>query len=302
MNENPRNFFAVQWIMDPHATYNPPDRFPTERTKNRASLPRPLEDYRKLGSKGDPKTGLPSLPEIADVLTETERAYLRELYDRELESVDERVGYILKGLETSGLAESTLIVFTSDHGEGFGEHGRFLHGGGRWLYQEFIRIPLIVSGPGVLRGRRVAGPVSLVDLMPTLCELLRVRCLEDAQGESFRTVLTGEAQALPDSRGAYIVGTTRRGQFDALIRGDFKLILTPDGRELYDLEADPDERRDLSTERPEIVARLTTEILALRVETEARRTRGGEDPEVLARASEETLEQLRALGYVESPN
>jgi len=151
----------------------------------------------------------------------------------------------------------------------------------------------------VVRGRRVKGPVSLVDLMPTLCQLLEVECMGSAQGKSLHAVLTGESAELPKSRAAYIVGTTRRGQFDALIRGNFKLIVTPEGWELYDLDADPYESTDLSAERPQIVARLEADIRALREETEARRTRVGGDPEVLEHASQETLEELRALGYVE---
>jgi len=117
--------------MDPHATYDPPDRFAPRLPTDRSSLQRPLADYRKLGSKGDAAAGIAPLAEISALLTESERSCLRALYDRELESVDERVGHLLEGLEKSGYAENTIVVFTSDHGEGFGEHERYLHGGGR---------------------------------------------------------------------------------------------------------------------------------------------------------------------------
>ena len=303
LRENRGPFFAVQWIMDPHAAYDPPPSTEVELDIAPSGLPHPLHYYRALGSRTDAREGLPRLAERVGAMTEAEVDLLVSLYGLEIESVDQRVGFVLEGLAQSGHTEDTIVVFTSDHGEGFGEHGRFFHGGGRWLYEEFVRVPLILRGPGVVSGRRVSDVVSHVDLMPTLCDLMRVRCLPEAQGVSLGDALRAAEPPVGRERPAYLVGTTRRGEFDALRDGRFKLIATPDRTELYDLADDPRERNDLSLQRPEVVKRMLSELVALRAATRARReARGGvTHPDALRRASRETLDALRSLGYLESP-
>jgi arylsulfatase A-like enzyme len=239
------------------------------------------------------------LEKVGKRLSPAEVAFLRELYRREVESVDERVGHLLRALELSGRTDQTFVVFTSDHGEGFGEHGRFLHGNS--FYDELVAVPLLIAGPGVAGPLRVPDAVSLVDVMPTLRELLDVECLRpDVRGQSLAPLLAGVRDAA--WRPSYLVNHSLRHRGDALVDGRHKLIAGP-GRplELYDLERDPAERHDLAARRPEVAARMAQQLRRLRRENEARRERKRAlaDDETLKQTSEETVEQLRALGYVE---
>jgi len=293
----PAPFFAVRWIFDPHAPYEPPARWLEALAPAAASLPRPLSFYASLGHEN----AAARLRRHAKAMAEPERALLRALYHAEVESVDERVGWLLDALGRRGLRERTLVVLTADHGEAFGEHGVWLHG--KALYEELLRVPLLVAGPGVAAGRRVAQPVSLADVAPSLRELLGLPP-GDEQGASFAALLRPGPGAPAGAERAAYAGSpngTAHG-VDALRVGALKLIAHADGRaELYDLGADSGETRDLAAERPQDVARLRARLEALRAENEGRRrarlaARASGDRE---RVREETRRELEALGYVE---
>src|SRR6185369_13700653 len=106
--------------------------------------------------------------------------------------MDERtLGPLLDRLETLGLADDTLVVFTSDHGEAFGEHGAYLHDD---LYAGTLRVPLVMRFPGrVPAGRRVPDRVRLLDVMPTVLELLDVQAPSGLQGRSLAPLLRDDA-------------------------------------------------------------------------------------------------------------
>jgi arylsulfatase A-like enzyme len=299
--EAPERFFAVVWIMDPHAVYQPPRHFAATLEVDASKLPNPLDHYARLAARADERRGLLDGNALAPGLSEVELEAVRALYHKEVESVDERVGMLLDALERRGLRERTFVVFTSDHGEGFREHGKVFHAD-PWFYQEFVRVPLLVAGPGIPAGRRVARAVSHVDLVPTLAELLDVEGLEGLQGASLRGLLLEGVDLAPE-RVQYAVGsgTSRGVGTGALVDGRYKLVLRAGGSELYDLEADPGERRDLAALEPERLRALERRAAALHAENEARRLALGPlgDPEELRRARAETQEELRALGYVE---
>lgn len=303
LDDDPTPFFFVQWMMDPHAIYSPPPRFASRVSVDRSKLTKPLVFYSRLEAQGDASRNTGNLNAYVGSFNDTEHEALRELYRREIESVDARVGTLLEGLRERNLLDRTTVIFTSDHGEGFGEHGKFLHAG-RWLYQEFVRIPMIVAGPGIRAGVRVPGAVSQIDLVPTLRELFDEPASASAsareQGVSFAATLRSGA-SLDDGRYAYVVDRAAAGIHDALVAGRYKLMGFPDRFELYDLEADPGERRDLADAAPAIRRELTEKITRLRDENERRRVANLAfgSSETLERTSAETLEQLRALGYVE---
>src|SRR5262249_40377156 len=109
----------------------------------------------------------------------------------EIAYVDRQVGRLVKFLKSSGLLSRTLVVVVGDHGEGFGEHAELGHG--MTLYEEALRVPLIVSQPGRLpAGRRITPRVSLVDFSPTILELAGLAEQRKISGKSFRRVLLGE--------------------------------------------------------------------------------------------------------------
>jgi len=293
-----RPFALLEWIRDPHAAYDPPAPQREQLDLEPERLPRPIEFYSRLGSRADPEHGILPLKRYAPRMSMYERVALKRLYLAEVASVDERVGLLLQALDLGGLRDSTLIVFTSDHGEGFGEHGLYLHANS--FYGELVHVPLIIAGPGITSGRRVAEPVSHVDLMPTLRELLGVSCLrDDARGRSFRPLLTSAGGS--ELREHYAVDA-RPESGDALIEGSYKLIIQPSGEELlFDLANDPEETTNVREAHEDVARAMRTRLHRIRAENAARRmanlAAGGGDP--LEDVGAKTLEQLRAIGYLE---
>ncbi len=224
-------------------------------------------------------------------------------YDAEIAFTDQQLGVLFAALDERGLADDTLVVVTADHGEGLMQHGLLLHGA--QIYEEQVRVPFLMRWPGRLpAGRVIEGPVSLIDLAPTVLELLGVPSDgAPMHGRSLAPVLEGRGVIHPELpvflfRQHYLRGTDSgvpvAGEQYGVRVGDWKLILGPDEgtRLLFDVAHDPRERRDRAVEEPERAAELERRIAAWRAEHERAETA----PEAI---SPEDLERLRALGYVE---
>jgi choline-sulfatase len=214
-------------------------------------------------------------------------------YLGEVRFVDEQVGRVLDAIEELGLRDQTLVVITADHGEGLGEHGEETHA--FFVYDSTMRVPLVFWGaPLVPRGARVATPVRLVDVAPTLLDLLGLPPLPQAQGVSLRPLFTDpELELALTGYGESIAPLSLFGS-DALRfvqEGRWKYVhkLEP---ELFDVEADPGELENLAERRPERVAELRERLEAL---LSAAPVAPGD---VEAKLAPETLAQLRALGYL----
>jgi arylsulfatase A-like enzyme len=221
-------------------------------------------------------------------------AHLMALYDGEIRYADGQIGRVLDRLAERGFDRTTLVVLTSDHGEEFLEHGDWEHQ--RTLYEEQIRIPLVVRGPGIAPGRRESTQVSLFDIAPTILDWAGLPALPTQRGRSLLRPL--------DTRPAY--GETDRGLNETrklFFRdggGRSKAILTFDrassharSEEWYDLGADPGETR--SAPPPEAAAARLRASLLERWQAARRLGEGG----ALVDLSPEQIEQLRALGYVQ---
>jgi choline-sulfatase len=169
----------------------------------------------------------------------------RHGYYAAISYLDERVGELLDALTATGLADDTIVVFTSDHGELLGERGL-------WYKMSFLegsaRVPLIVRGPGVAP-RRIRGPVSQLDLAPTLADYAAAPAAEAGfEGTSLVSALAGAADVPGEALGEYLAEGV---QVPAVMirRGRHKYIRCPgDPDLLYDLEADPRELRNLAEE------------------------------------------------------
>ncbi len=291
-------FFLLVWIHDPHAIYAPPIRFWKGIDPDPPYLPHPANFYARLGHKNRPDAHLRRLRDHEPFMAE-EKALLIRLYHAEVESVDYRIGQILEILRQRNLMTNTVIAFTSDHGEGFGEHKEYLHGNS--FYEELMKVPLILAGPGFPSGQRVTERVSHIDLMPTLCDVLDVDCLQDAQGASLRRFLKTPDRA-SNAHTLYAAAPLRNHLRDMLIEGDYKLIVSADETvQLYDLARDPRELRNLVRKQPAVVRRMRATLETVRADNEERRrvNLGRTDANTLQKTGDQTLEQLRALGYVE---
>jgi arylsulfatase A-like enzyme len=295
------SYFALCWIRDPHALYAPPRKH-RDRVEVPDDLPRSRDYYLGLGHRDRPDAHPPQrkLRSVGAGLEPVEVAFLRDLYRAEVRSVDERVGYLMRALELSGRRSDTLVVFTSDHGEAFGEHGKFLHSAHH--YEELVSIPVILAGPGIPKGRVVRESVAHVDLVPTLESLLGLDSKEGADGRSFADLLRGDARS--DEAAHYLAEPQRNTERYALVKGHFKLIRKPDldVEELYNVVDDPEERRDLLAEKPEVAERLRRHLVRIRDAVARRREENLEKApsgdEALG-LQEATEAQLRAIGYID---
>jgi choline-sulfatase len=186
----------------------------------------------------------------------------RRAYYAAVTYMDERVGEVLTAISATGLRDETVVAFTADHGEMGGERGLWFK---MSFYDGSARVPLIVSGPGVARGR-VAEPVSQLDVAPTFAGLATAATGDHAyEGRSLVDALRDGTIAPATVVSEYLAeGVTQPGVM--LRRGAHKLIRCPGDPDLvYDLGADPGETRDLAADpaRAAVVA-------ALRAEAEAR--------------------------------
>jgi arylsulfatase A-like enzyme len=218
--------------------------------------------------------------------------HLVALYDGVIAELDADLGRLFETIDR--YAPSAIVIVLSDHGEEFKQHGEFLH---RQLYGEVLRVPLMIRHPDIPGGIRVEHDVSLIDLAPTILDLLSIPAPEQFQG---RSLLQGLEPA-PSDRTIY--GELPFRDMRTIIRGGRKLVVHGDRMEAYDLRQDPGERHDLYGDdalRPaegsafgELEAELERMVDANRALAD--RYEAGEERTL----DEETLERLRQLGYIE---
>ncbi len=212
-------------------------------------------------------------------------------YDGEIACSDEVVGNLVRFLKDRGEYDRSLIVLLSDHGEGLGDHGEQEHG--LFLYDETIRVPLVIKLPGQTgAGRRVSQPVQHLDLVPTILDLAGAAAPRGLRGRSLRPVLESAAGKLPEP-GFYSEAFYSRYHFGwselvALTDARYRFIKAP-RPELYDLPEDPRQARNIVAERPQTAAAMRAGLGDLMK---------GAVPQAPQRVSREDLERLQALGYV----
>jgi arylsulfatase A-like enzyme/tetratricopeptide (TPR) repeat protein len=211
-------------------------------------------------------------------------------YDGEIAATDAQVGRLVDFLATSGRLENTVIVVVGDHGESLGEHGEQQHG--FFVYDAAVHIPLIVAGPGVPT-RAVPDQVRIVDVMPTILDLVGVAAPSAVQGASLMPLGRGERQDLLGfSETWYPRYHYGWSELTAVRDGRYKFIAAP-RRELYDTKADPGELHDVAASNPRVADALER---ALREMTAKLASAA---PAQKPRPVEPDVEErLRSLGYV----
>ena len=226
-----------------------------------------------------------------------------ELYDGEVHFADAEVGRLLEGFARLQRDRESIVVLTSDHGEGLWDHGWRVHN--RFLYDEEVRVPLVWRWPGrIPAGHRVDAPVHLADVAPTLRSLLGLPELRGADGIDLSPALGGETleadRPLLLQRPYYPGGRRKlgeRGRGFGLRAGPWKYIerRAEGARELYRLDRDPRETTNLAERDPARADALSEELARVVSDVLADGGAAAEAPELDA----QDREALRALGYLE---
>ncbi len=286
-------FFLWLSFPEPHNPYQVPEpyfsMFPPD------SLPPTLSDKSALDSKGFKYQWLRHIGEIAfdDYAEQLPRA--RANYFGMLRLIDDQIRRFFDYLEAQGLRENTIIIILSDHGDYVGEYG--LVRKGAELPEVLTRVPFLVVGPDiVVSDQPHPAHISIVDIMPTVCEAIGVDLPRGVQGRSLWPLLTGQDYPAEEFASAYaeqgfgglhytadddfdpyedglnpvvsfdeLNGWSQSGTMRMLRKGDWKLIYDMQGRgQLYHLAEDPVELRNLygQPEYAEIQAAMMAELLA----------------------------------------
>ena len=266
--------------LEPHFPYDPPPPFDT-RFGVAEHLPADASTDPSWFHSVNLGRVRPSTEEIG---------HLVRLYDGNLAAVDDEVGRLRRRLEAAGRWDDLLVIVTADHGEAFGEHGLLTHAA--QVYEESVRIPLIVKLPGETPSRRYGVPVDLIDLGATLADVFGVGAGDAFQGRSLLPLLAGE----PLAPRAIVTRNASERPTYGLVDGDLKLIHDPrlGMTELFDLGTDPGETEDLSTERGVTAELLRQSLYRWLRDLDRGPPATGAEPTL----SPEDQAALRALGYL----
>jgi len=218
------------------------------------------------------------------------RAYLAR-YDGEIRFMDHHFGRLLDALRDAGRYDGALIVVAADHGESFGEHGLMSHG--PWLYEEVLRVPLVIHFPGGRHaGTAVDALVSLVDLLPLVAGEVGVPVPAGVEGVSLGRRDLVLAESFRDALWIRAHGPRFDRELVAGIRWPWKLIVSDSGtRDLYRLDEDPGELRNRAGEAAELDLRRVVDAARARLVRPPATAPTGVDSR--------TRDRLRELGYVE---
>ncbi len=277
-----RPYFLFVNYLDAHSPYEPPESLADTHSRSYEGWIRGLEGFELMDALQKVEDELQRGNEEAKV----DAAYLSDLYDGEIHFLDRKVGEMLDELRFRGLLDNTLLVITSDHGEHFGEHNRMEHRNS--LYEELLRVPLLIFLPGRFPPSMIPQNVSLCDVPVTILDILRIPVSGEVQGRSLVSLMSGGDY---DGR---VVAEWRDSK--TIVEGGWKYILNPSQgtEELYDLSSDPREEVNLFREETDAGVQLIGS-LATWLESF--------EPAVIIEGDvemDETLrESLRALGYLE---
>jgi arylsulfatase A-like enzyme len=241
-------FLLYLHLLDPHSPYDAPAPF-ADRFRRKGTGPLVARAVHSLG-----------LEEVVAA------------YDQEIAFVDRHFGALMAELQRRGWYDDALVVLTSDHGEGFGEHGHYFHGNS--LFEELVRVPLLIKLPGNAHaGTVVAGAVSIADVAPTIATQVGAETAHEMDGvdlgETIERGAAGPRDVILDLD--LLLSRGRRYVADGVVRGRFKLLRNstpPGGSPLFDVEADPGERQDVAPAHEAVVSEMSATLDRLRAAAE----------------------------------
>ena len=280
-------FFLWIHYMDPHGPYRPPSPFDSMFVPAEPSRSTPL----KVNDTFDGKGGIPGYQVLGD---HRDPEYYRAQYDGEIRFLDQSLGALFDGIRDLGLMGNTLLIVAADHGEGLGEHDYFFDHTD-FVYEELLRVPLILRLPGQVGGREVGRNVGLIEVLP---EILRLT------GIHTRTPLDGTGLLGDEGEKDIYAETFYDRHVSTILSGRYKLIATdaapmPIHRELYDHITDPGELHDLlDTRRKEQADRIMTGLVG-RLDTIRKQNDVRIPKPQLRGMDEEGRQRLKTLGYTQ---
>lgn len=233
----------------------------------------------------------PHLPYFEHAALRGTRYAGKKTYDAEIAFMDRQVARLMDFLEREGLTEQTLIVAMGDHGEGLGEHAEPDHG--YMLYETTLRVPLILSQPGrIPQGSRVGAMVSLVDLFPTILDVLEVGEGDERSGRSLAAALLGHEIDSVSCYGETILPFSlyNWSPLWSLTTPHWKYI-SGSRRRLFDRQADPNELNNLADTHAETVDELAAQLESIRGDM---LVHAAQDVEM----TEDAMRRLEAIGYL----
>jgi len=293
--------FQSRFVREPSALLEP-------RVKAYTGMPR-REQWRVMNRDG--LNGQPAYWEGKEEFGPAEAAYLSDLYDASVANMDVSMGELFDRLENQGAFDDSIIVLLSDHGEEFFEHGGFEHDA---LHNEHLHVPLLVRLPaGHLGGTRVRGLAQLIDVLPTLLDLLALDAPEDLEGVSLSDAIKSGRVSGDRPLIAENVMYLPHGKYGGALRNSVGHVIfewdasaTPDATlEAFDLRADPGELHDRFAESAplrELAARLKLalgEALVRRDLLDAVDAGGTFEQALDPATRAEVSQSLAGLGYVE---
>ncbi len=285
-------FFAYLHYMDPHDPYRAPGVYYNMFDQD-------YESKYNFGEGNDVNSSVNPLWQAINFgkehieYNDRDIEHLVALYDGEIRYWDSQFHVLLEKLQELNILDKTIIVVTSDHGEEFLDHGKLKHG--LHLYDESVKVPLIIWFPEMTEGERIEEQVEIANIYPTLCKMLGIQIPKDMQGKSlfpWTEVKSLSPYAYSQTEHAFILGKGRVMK-NSIRTKRWKLIHTPSKNEyeLYSLLEDKGEENNLFGNHSvgdELRNKLEHWILTTKKEMPGNRQ--GVD--------KETMEKLRSLGYI----
>ncbi|MCD6193208.1 MAG: sulfatase [Candidatus Aminicenantes bacterium] len=274
-----RKFFLFLHYFDPHYDYILHDKYNY------------YPDYKgKLYSGQQIK----DLLKLAPSMSPEDIKYVISLYDSEISFTDEYIGKLLNEIKRLGLYDNSLIILTGDHGEEFLERGDNHIGHTKTLYKELIHVPLIIKLPYQTTPRRITRNVSLIDLMPTVLDIVGLGIPKKYKhfGKAIKFKKNSE---IDYQRDTVFFETKRMAKLNGVVKDKWKCII--DFRKkrvsLFDLQSDPWERENVSQKFPQVVKELVRELEKWQHLMPSKKLKGQK-----VNFTERQKQILRSLGYI----
>ena len=280
-------FLLLVHTYDVHSPYEQtPEPFHSHYLEG---LEKPSEDFRQRMTWRMEERRKSQYSEDPQRLSPVEVEYAKAIYDGGIREMDAWFGRFVEFLREEGLYERAIVVLISDHGDAFEEHNTVFH---ERIYTPVTRIPLLIRFPGGKVRREVESAVEAIDLMPTLLASVGIEAPDALQGQSLLPLIDGAGghRELAVSESPFF------GRRVALTTAEYRLLYTERGdrAELYAYREDPLEQNDLAAEHPEVVEQLKRGVKSWEESATAQRHAAE-----VARMKDSTIEQLKALGYLQ---